>query len=56
MGEGLRPRSECKGWDQLGACVTGDPQPSSFDRSPYLDPQFIELDVGEVECAHQALV
>jgi hypothetical protein len=56
MGQGLRPGSERKGWDQFGARVARDPQPRHFDLSPHLEPKLIKLDVGEVECAHQAIV
>ncbi len=53
---GLCAWTECERGDELGTCITGDPQPGGFDLSPDFEPQFIELDVGQMECPHQAIM
>jgi hypothetical protein len=52
MGECLCTRTESKRWDDLAAGITGDPQPSNIHLSADLEPEFIELDIGQLEGAH----
>ncbi len=49
MSEVLSARAEGEGGDQLGAGVTGDPQPGSFGLASYLEPQLVELQMGQMQ-------
>ncbi len=56
VSQSLGAGSQSESRNDLGARVTGDPQLGGFSGASQFQAQFIELDMGEWQSAHQSIV
>ena len=56
MRQGLGAWAEGESRDELGAGVTGDPQPGDLGRPVQLEAELVELDVSQVQGTQETVV
>ncbi len=49
MGQGLGARAQGEGGDELGDCVTSDPEPGGCGRGVNLQTPFVELHMRQMQ-------